>query len=607
MRKSLGIVALLALAPQPSVAEDLSGLFHVAASAEDSGCRLLQTALEADPALRRATFKGRTLLHEAVRHNGRGRGCVSALLDSGAVADATDRDGLTPVMLAVLLGRDAALESFVKSKKGDVNRKLPDGRTALHIAMERADTHAIGWLLEAGANLWVEDRKGQSPIDVANSRNRYSLLTAIRPYTGVEAPSSMRDRLSFPSVVLPRGRPDAEGRDAVFAATAAGDADLLDAIIRQGYPANIVDQSSRTPLHVAIAASRKDLVEALMLLGLDPLKPDSGGRRPIDLADREMRILIENFPSRFDERHVLDSVLRHDAAAVHTLLSARSDLRTDDLVRSALAAASRGDEATWRETLDTVIPSPPTLPSIYQSVATLGNPWVLQVLLSKGWKPHPEDPLLIGWETPKSVAEALLDAGANPNAQDYAGRTALHVAAEHGRADLIEVFLARGADPNRRDLNRHSPLAYADDARVRQILEAGGSKPELQGPPTHEQVQRKFMETQERAIARRERTRVALKVFMVVGMGLGLIGTACYVLVLAVHWRGKPWMDGRVRTAWLVTCGVLLIGSNIVASGFLEMEGRPTRNPAPLGVLVLVAGIVRAIRKPADPGTALNA
>jgi len=45
----------------------------------------------------------------------------------------------------------------------------------------------------------------------------------------------------------------------------------------------------------------------------------------------------------------------------------------------------------------------------------------------------------------------LLAAGANPNVKDLDGKTPLHIAAEQCNADIAELLLKHGADPNARD------------------------------------------------------------------------------------------------------------------------------------------------------------
>lgn len=52
---------------------------------------------------------------------------------------------------------------------------------------------------------------------------------------------------------------------------------------------------------------------------------------------------------------------------------------------------------------------------------------------------------------PAQVVKALLEAGADPDAQDASGRSALHVAAIEGAVPVAKLLIARGADLNLRD------------------------------------------------------------------------------------------------------------------------------------------------------------
>lgn len=86
------------------------------------------------------------------------------------------------------------------------------------------------------------------------------------------------------------------------------------------------------------------------------------------------------------------------------------------------------------------------------------------------------------------VAEALLRAGANPNARtthpraDWTGATPLAWAATNGRTDCVRILLAHGAAVDARTLDRKTPLMLAAmwgyTACVR-ILLAGGARRDL--------------------------------------------------------------------------------------------------------------------------------
>lgn len=78
-----------------------------------------------------------------------------------------------------------------------------------------------------------------------------------------------------------------------------------------------------------------------------------------------------------------------------------------------------------------------------------------------------EDLFKAAWLGPRSgYAEIALDSGADPNARDKYGRTAMMVAIDRARSPLraeefVALLLDRGADPNARDTYGRTALMYA--------------------------------------------------------------------------------------------------------------------------------------------------
>jgi ankyrin repeat protein len=79
--------------------------------------------------------------------------------------------------------------------------------------------------------------------------------------------------------------------------------------------------------------------------------------------------------------------------------------------------------------------------------------------------------------------QALLDAKANPNAQDRTGKTPVTVAAERGKVDALKALLKAGGDANSRDQVQGSPLLWASGLGGPEavgVLLGAGANPNIQ-------------------------------------------------------------------------------------------------------------------------------
>src|SRR5262249_3474435 len=86
------------------------------------------------------------------------------------------------------------------------------------------------------------------------------------------------------------------------------------------------------------------------------------------------------------------------------------------------------------------------------------------------WAAGPEDG--VGEGAALDVVTLLLDAGAQIDAVDNRGRTALMIAAELGRAAIVDALLARGADRSIADKAGKRAADLAANAGLREKLSA---------------------------------------------------------------------------------------------------------------------------------------
>lgn len=110
---------------------------------------------------------------------------MEILVANGADTTFVMTDGTTPVMAAIQARRRAepgltpdpirdeqrALDTVTRAidQGVDVNAAKDDGNTALHIAVSRRLSRVIEFLIERGARLDVENKKGQTPLALATA------------------------------------------------------------------------------------------------------------------------------------------------------------------------------------------------------------------------------------------------------------------------------------------------------------------------------------------------------------------------------------------------------------------------------------------------------
>lgn len=103
---------------------------------------------------------------------------------------------------------------------------------------------------------------------------------------------------------------------------------------------------------------------------------------------------------------------------------------------------------------------------LHHAASSLNDAELVRLLLSRGANPN------VGWgegNTPlfsavlasRGTRRALFEGGANINAVNASGETALHFAAKLASADAVEDFLRFGADPFAQDRHGLLPLDVA--------------------------------------------------------------------------------------------------------------------------------------------------
>jgi ankyrin repeat protein len=426
-------------------------------------------------------------------------GLSSAALgaERAALADAAER-------------RDNALARKLLDTGVDVNAAQIDGTTALHWAAYHDEAEIAARLVRAGANVNAANRYGATPLSLACS-NGSGTIAKLLLDGGADANTTMKGgetvlmlaarsgNLEAVKALLARGaRHDGRerrGQTALMWAAAEGHAAVVHALIDAGADINATLDSGFTPFFFAVREGHIDAVRAFLDAGVDVnetferrgpsssavYKPVVRGTSPLLLAVQnghfELAIALvdagadpNDRRSGFTPLHTLTWVRKPDSSDVSEPPPIGSGRITSlQFVREIV---ERGADVNLR--LDK---GAPKVPNTSSRIGTEGaTPFLfaadrsdvplMRLLLELGADPllpnfNNTTPLMMaaGLETTEPLEEAgeepeaveavkmLLDLGADINAVDDNGDTAMHGAAYNNYPLVVKLLADRGANP----------------------------------------------------------------------------------------------------------------------------------------------------------------
>jgi len=464
--------------------------------------------------------RGRTALHEAAFAGH--LDIAGTLLSAHADASIRDHDGRTPFLEAARASREALIERLLQHlpRGGAESATSADarGRTALILAC-MADSPSpalVQKLLDLGSEAEHRDADGKRAIDRAAEAGRWSLVAALdRAYPLPAALSEEADDDAplpdrAPTVLLRDGLRDGRAEEL------GGLAQLLSAKERGAL------------LHDEDAVGSADRVRWLLAQGADPEVRDPHGDTPVHAmlarmpeAETSLRALLERAVSPAGS----GGLARFMAAAQGNTGDALESLALELLERGAdpFARSQAGDPPLalavrlgWARVLDRLLAIGADLNardshgmSALHLAAALGRDGMLKRLVAHGAAPDllaadGQTPLGValssgrrdladwldwrGWPLPRRPLQAqdipaaaivgdadavrrLVDLGLPVDATDSQGCTALLRAAGGGHRAVVDLLLARGADPERTANSGATPLSAAVSMRHADIVD----------------------------------------------------------------------------------------------------------------------------------------
>jgi uncharacterized protein len=409
---------------------------------------------------------GTTALHWAVRDDD--LALTDKLIRAGADVKAGNRYGVTAVYLAAVNGNAAMIERLLKAGV-DANVAGPEGETALMTAARTGKVEAADVLLAHGA--------------VVDAREGWHGQTALMWAAAERHPAMMRDLIAHGADVNARSNLEkwerqttSEPREKwlpqgsmtpLLFASREGCVECVTILVEAKADLNAADPDGINPTISALINGHYDVAGRLIDAGADVDLADKTGRTPLYAAVDDHTMPYSNRPSPKESDEELTSLdivkrLLARGAEVNARLKTGQPYRTkvdrgnDTMLTTGttalLRAAKAGDVVVVRLLLENGADANLT-------TRTGINP----VMAAAGLGSKEED----GTGRLKTEAETietitlLLQAGADVNAVDSNGRTALHGAAQKGYDRVVGFLAGRGARLDTKDRRGLTPLDAA--------------------------------------------------------------------------------------------------------------------------------------------------
>ncbi len=395
----------------------------------------------------------------------------------GANVNKVDEFGRTPIMYAVGFKCSDYKADLIRSLGGKVQKVEANARhSPLAIAK---------FLLEKGVNVNVQDKSGDTPLYMV-IRNNLSALVSLLIQYGADVDQAYD-----------------QGETPLSLAAYGGNPEIVGLLISAGAKVNVKDHAGNTPLITAFLDPNLDVVEKLLGAGANVNTANADGETPLILAIQEddlafVKVMVKagadvNAVNFDGDTPLLWACMEDRYNAVDMLINAgaKVDVKNNDGDTPISLAMNSERSVEMLRLLTakmTVISDKELLVRAIQAdkfeeamVLIQADADVNYADPESGYTPLMEDVSAEG--NTDALIQALVKAGANVNAQDKQGQTALLMACfTDGKRDVAKLLLKNGADPNIKSLDGDLPLQMAILAKDADLLKAlldSGADPNL--------------------------------------------------------------------------------------------------------------------------------
>jgi uncharacterized protein len=436
---------------------------------------------------------GTTALHWAAFHDD--LELANLLIASGAEVKIVTRDEkITPLLLAAQNG-SAAMTKALLEAGADPNSANALGTTVLMFAAASGDANTVKLLLDRGAKINAqESARGQSALFFAAALNRAEVIKLLLargadPKIATKVAKMERVRVDADGNPLPADAPEGRGNEktqaegttpdrggrggkagdvtasgprsvgastmggmtALLLASRDGHKNAVAALLDGGTPINQVGEGDQTsPLIVAILNGRYDLAKYLLERGADPNLPNSYGLGAL-YATVDVQWAPHAWypqPNTTQEQTTyleLMAVLLKHGANPNVRLAKKLWFRGPS--QDPTWVDPIGSTAFWRAAQSADVAAMRLLKEngADPNLASAQNATPLLVASGIGWMANHSANVPGGW---LDAVRYCVEIGADVNAVDNRGYTALHGAAYLGENEVVKFLVSKGAKIN---------------------------------------------------------------------------------------------------------------------------------------------------------------
>ena len=387
-----------------------------------------------------------------------------------------DTQGRTPLHHAVAAGDSQEVKGLLQAGY-DPNRTDFEGNTSLHLAASLASVDVISLLVKSDAHIKVENASGHTPLALAIEAGNVGAVRAL-----LEAGSDPEARGKYDCRVLYQAAgadknaekmvklllnygADAAGgvgsRTALHAAADKGHTEVARILVRNGAKVNAKCRQGQTPLFVACRFGNSEVARLLL-----------GKEAEIQVCDKFFGLTPFQAAVEWGHSDTANLFLAHGVALdAHAAVA----LNKPEMLQSMISK-----DPTLLEKRTSFSKS-----TLLHYAAREGNVRIAKMLLNQGVSVDSRDkagrtPLhLAAGHGKGEMVDLLLKEGARGDAavNGWWGQTPAHLASERGYLDVLQKLQSYGVDLSAEDQNGETALHYAARGRaeeaVRFLAEAG--------------------------------------------------------------------------------------------------------------------------------------